>query len=348
MVAGRFASGPRQACQGERLAGHELAVGRLVLGPVVVRQPPLELPPQGRGRVGQVGADADHVHVHAAEQLDVGGDAGVGLAGDADHDPRACLVAQLLQAAEDAHAVADLARQVGVDAPVELLVRGLEAQEVAVAARLAPGDEVLIGPLPQTEGDRRDGRLRADAAQHAGHPLRGDAVVLAGLHDERAVAERHRLAGAVEDDLLRDTVALDAAVAGADAAVGAAAHAVVAHLDEAAEVDGVADVAASRLVRRRPQRLQARLVGLPQPPLDGLAGELVGDAERRGRGRRRRHGRGSVEGGGVSRGRRRRRRPAGRWSPAPPARARPAAPAPRGAPRAPPGTAAAPGRRCRG
>ena len=115
------------------------------------------------------------------------------------------------------------------------------------------------------------GRLRADAAQHAGHPLGRDAVVLAGLHDQRAVAELDRLAGAVEDDVLGDAVALDAAVAGADAAVGAAAHAVVADLDEAAEVDRVADVAAPRLVRRGPQRLEPRLVGLAQPVLDGLA-----------------------------------------------------------------------------
>ena len=165
-----------------------------------------------------------------------------------------------------------------------VVVRGLEAQQVAVAAGLAPDGEVLVRPLAEAQRDRRDGRLRADAAQHAGHPLGGDAVVLARLHHQGAVAERDRLAGAVEDDVLGDAVALDAAVAGADAAVGAAAHAVVAHLDQAAEVDGVADVAAPRLVRRGPQRLQPRLVGLAQPPLDGVARERVGDAEGRGEG----------------------------------------------------------------
>ena len=169
-----------------------------------------------------------------------------------------------------------------MDVAVERVVRGLEAQQVTVGAGLAPDGEVVVRALAEAQGDGGEAGLGADAPQDGGQPLRLDAVVLARLHDQGAVAEILGLAGAVQDDVGGEAVALHAAVGGADAAVGTAAHAVVADLDEAAQVDGVTDVAVTRLVGRRPQGLEPRLVGLAQPVLDGVAGERLGDAERRG------------------------------------------------------------------
>ena len=160
-----------------------------------------------------VGADADHVEVEAAERVDVVGDARIRLAGDADHDAAPRLIAELAKLREDAEAVGDAPRQVRVDEPVELLVGGLEAQEVAVGAGLTPGGEVLVRPLAEAERDGEPG-LRLDTAHDAGDPLGLEAVVLARLDDHGAPVPRLGVVGAGEHLVLAHAVALDLAVAG--------------------------------------------------------------------------------------------------------------------------------------
>ena len=154
-----------------------------------------------------------------------------------------------------------------MDRRVEVGIRRLEAQQVAVGARLAPGERVLVAPLAEAQ---RDGEAEAplDLAHDVGDELPRQPRILARLHDERAVAERLRRRRALEDLAARQPVALRAAGAGAQAAVEAAAHAVVRDLGEAAQVDVVADPRAPRRVRLGPQRLESPRIALRQPGED--------------------------------------------------------------------------------
>ena len=83
-----------------------------------------------------------------------------------------------------------------------------------------------------------------------GEPCGLDAEVLAGLEDDGAEAEFDRLARAGEDLFARHAIARHGA-GGAQAAVVALAHAVAGDLDEAAQVDVVADVGAAGFQRGR-------------------------------------------------------------------------------------------------
>ena len=155
-----------------------------------------------------------------------------------------------------------------MDQPVELVVGGLEAQEVAVGAGRAPDLEVVVGPLAEAEGDRQVG-LGLDAEHDLGHPVGVDAVVLAGLQHDRAVAVLPGLVGAGEDLVGAHAVALDLAVGGSQATVPAGPHAVVRELDQAAQVDLVAHVATTGVVGGPPELLEAPRVVLAQPRQDG-------------------------------------------------------------------------------
>ena len=157
-----------------------------------------------------------------------------------------------------------------VDRLVERGVRRLEAEEVAVGARLAPRGEVLVGPLAEAERDGEAGR-RPDRADDVGHPAARQAVVLARLQDDGAVAEPLRRPGAGEDLVLRHPVAGQRVVRGRDAAVGAAPDAVVRDLDEAAQVDLVAHALAPHGVRPAVEPREAARVGLVKPGQDSGA-----------------------------------------------------------------------------
>jgi len=218
--------------------------------------------------------DADHVEIEMAERIDVPCQRCERLAGDADHHAAADLVAKLAQLPENGNPVGDPARQGRMDECVEVRVGGLEAKQIAIGARLAPRGEVLGWPLADAQRDGQR-RLAADAAHDAREPFSGDAVVLARLHHDRAVAEADGLAGAGENLVLGHAVTLDAGVGRADAAVGAGSDAVIGDFDQAAQVDFVADIAASGPVGRAPELLQPRGVGLAQPALDLVEGHLA-------------------------------------------------------------------------
>jgi len=138
-----------------------------------------------------------------------------------------------------------------MDPPVQGLVRGLEAQQVAVDPRRPPRLEVGVRSFAEAERDREP-RLRLDAADDVGDPVGVEAVVLARLQDDGPIAERPGLAHTVEHLARRDAIAPHGPVADADAAVGAAAHTVVGDLDQPAQVDRIADVAPPRLVGEAP------------------------------------------------------------------------------------------------
>ena len=148
-----------------------------------------------------------------------------------------------------------------MDELVELVVGRLEAQQVAVGAGLAPRGEVLLGSLAEAQRHGEPG-LGLDALHDVRHPARFEPVVLARLQHDGAPAPDLGVVGAREDLVGAHAVALDQAVAGAQAAVAAGAHAVVADLDEAAKVDLVADWRRDGSRRPRPRARRAA----PGPP----------------------------------------------------------------------------------
>ena len=68
VVLGILASGQSDPREGDRLVGHQLVGGDLLPGRRGERASP---PPQGRRRMGDEGADADHVQVELAEKRDI-------------------------------------------------------------------------------------------------------------------------------------------------------------------------------------------------------------------------------------------------------------------------------------
>ena len=100
------------------------------------------------------------------------GEALAGLAGNADHDAAADLVAQRAGGRGCAKRSERRPGRRRVDARRRAPGRGLEAQQVAVGAGLAPRGEVLVGPLAEAERDRQP-VVRLDAAHDVGHASRG-------------------------------------------------------------------------------------------------------------------------------------------------------------------------------
>ncbi len=219
---------------------------------------------EGRGRVGDERAHADHVQVQLAKELKVVGQIFVALPRDADHDAAADLVAEWLELAEQAHARRPLSAARWVHAREQVAVRGLEAQQIAVGAGLAPGAQLVEGALAQAQGDRDLG-LGLDAFHDFGHHAEGQAFVLAGLQHDGAVAEVAGLFGAGDDLVGGHAVAGEVAVARAQAAVVALAQAVVGDFDEPAQVHLVAHVLFAHAVGLLPEVVERIALGLTQP-----------------------------------------------------------------------------------
>ena len=117
------------------------------------------------------------------------------------------------------------------------LVRGFVPQQIAVGARLEHGLIRLARKLAERQRDRAVGELRLDAAHRAADFLHAERAVLAALHDERAEAEMVALAGALENLVLGQPVAVGVRVGAADAAVQAVVAADISDLDQAADIN---------------------------------------------------------------------------------------------------------------
>ena len=193
--------------------------------------------------MGNEGTDADHVEVEGLKEFDVAGEHLVGLAGDANHDSAADLVAEGAQFAEEGDAVADGRAAAGMDGGVERGVGGLEAEEITVGPGFAPEAKFIGQALAEAEGDGERGFVFY-GAKNLSEPCGLDSEVLAGLQDDRAEAEFDCGARAGKNLFARHAVA-GHGVGGAQAAVVALADAEAGDLDESAQVDVVADVGAA-------------------------------------------------------------------------------------------------------
>ena len=102
--------------------------------------------------VGNEGPHADHGHVLAAEEEQVVGEVVERLEGQSHHDACACLVADLQQRVDAGQSAVEVVLLVaGMDFVVELLVRRLDAQQVAVGARFEPLAVGFIALLAQRQ-----------------------------------------------------------------------------------------------------------------------------------------------------------------------------------------------------
>ncbi len=95
----------------------------------------------------------------------------VGLAGDADHHAAADLVAHRPRRRRISRRSDRFRPRGGWIRVIQLPVRGLEAQEIAVGPGLAPGPQIRLGPLAEAERHGQ-GRFPADPPDDAGHPVR--------------------------------------------------------------------------------------------------------------------------------------------------------------------------------
>ena len=245
-----------QARQGVAAAGEVHAHGHLARRGVA---------PQGRVGVGEVGAQAHHVRAEVAEREQVVRHRAQRLPGQAEHHPAADFVALRLHPPQLRQArVLAVARGAGMDAREEVAVGGLEAQQVAIGAGLAPSRGVGLGPFAQREGDAL-ARLGLDAPHQPRHALpRPERGALAGLQHHRAEAQLPRQGRACHDFVVAHGVAVRRRVGMAHAAVETVAVTDAGELDQPTEEDAVAlrfradgpRLGEERLAVRRRQRLQ--------------------------------------------------------------------------------------------
>ena len=278
---GDVGAGADEAGERDHLAGHVDGVGRGQKGGLVARhvakgdeQAVSGLFAEGRARVRQEGAEADHVEFELAEADDVARQIAQGLTGDADHDAAADFETEFAQPLEDLRAAGRVGRARGVDAFEEGGVRGLEAQEVAVGACVAESAEFVAGALSQAEGDG-ERRLSANGGDEFAEVGGVEAQVFARLQNDRSESGAHGLLGAGEDLLEAHAVALLAG-GGAQAAVGAQARAVIGDFDESAQLDGVADFASSDFVGHGEELVERGGVFGAQPVEDVVKRERHG------------------------------------------------------------------------
>ena len=227
-------------------------------------------------RVGDERATANHVQPQLGEQGDVVSQRVERLARDADHHAAAHFIADLTQRPQQGDAITGSTRPGRVDASEQLRVGRFQPQQVAVGAGTSPQGQLVLGPLAQRERDSQLGAF-LDAGDEVGDPRAGQRVVLAGLENQRAVAELHRPLGALEDLLNGHSVTGQVGVVGPQAAVRAAAGAMIGDLHQAAQVYRVADVFAAAIVGELTQLGQPGGIALCQP------GQDVSTREDRGR-----------------------------------------------------------------
>ena len=159
----------------------------------------------------------------------------------------------------------------------QLAVGGLEAEQIAVRAGLPPEGQFVALPLAQAQGHRQR-RLGLDAADDVGHPLGGDARILAGLQHDGAVAEGHAFPDAGHDLVGRHAVAGQFAIIDPQPAVAAEADAVVRDFDQAPQVHFSPDRLLPDQIRAAPKILQPGLAGFAKPGDD--LGSLHGGERR--------------------------------------------------------------------
>ena len=124
------------------------------------------------------------------------------------------------------------------------------AQEVAVGARVEKAPVYGALPLAHRQCERAVGKARFDLLCRAAEQIVGKAGVFAALQDEGAKAQLVACFAAAQDLLRREPVALGGAVRGAQAAVVAVVFAIAAELDQATDIDAVAEVLPGNVVRQ--------------------------------------------------------------------------------------------------
>ena len=101
--------------------------------------------PSGVCGMSDVRPDADHVEIERAKGENVFGQALKRLAGNADHDAAARFVAEALELPQQRQAIGRAGKALGMNGAKQILVRGLEAQQIAVGACFAPQLAVRLG-----------------------------------------------------------------------------------------------------------------------------------------------------------------------------------------------------------
>lgn len=170
--------------------------------------------------------DADHIQVESAEQQDIVGQALHTLAGNADHDAAADLIAQISQDSEQG----DASRSLSLARRMHPLVEGtrgrFESQEVPVGARSPPRSQVLDWTLAHAQ---RDGQARSllDLPDDPGQPVPRDPIILAGLHHDGAIPVLHSRFDAGKNLLPAHPVADQPTIPGVEPAIAALSDTVI-------------------------------------------------------------------------------------------------------------------------
>ena len=160
-----------------------------------------------------------------------------------------------------------VARIVRVDAVVELLVGGFDAQQVAVCAGLEPAAVGCLALLAQRQGDAQRAVVDLlDTLDDAGDLVDELGIVaLAALDGHGTVAEALGELGARHGVVLADGIAGDLGVAAAYPAVEARLAADVTQLDESAQMHVVVEVQQFDVQSLAQQRLVFVALRVEQP-----------------------------------------------------------------------------------
>lgn len=188
------------------------------------------------------GSHAHHRHIFVAEEDEVVGEVVEGLEGKSHHHARAGLVAEALQRVDTLQPLVEVVPFVaGMDFVVEFLVRRLDAEEIAVRARLKPLAIHRFALLAQRQGDAEGAAVNLlDLGDEAGDAVGELAVVaFAALDGHRAVTQLMRQPGTPQHLIVGEGVPLHFAVVAAYPTVEARLAADVAQLDQSAQVDFV-------------------------------------------------------------------------------------------------------------
>ena len=144
---------------------------------------------------------------------------------------------------------------------IEIRIRRLDAEEVAVCAGVNPAAVGLLALL--AEGERYSERVAEAGADGLENALHERGILLrlefAGLQDDASVAVFRRPCDRVDDLRLAHPVAGDPGVSAADAAVEAVLGADVGEFDESAERDLPSPVGGLGLVRAAHQGGEVRV-----------------------------------------------------------------------------------------
>ena len=136
------------------------------------------------------------------------------------------------------------------------------AQQVTVGAGII--EALVAGPVFLTQG-QRDGTIREpvmDLGDDFDHAIIGEIGIFATLQDKGPVAEFIARLAALDDFVLAEAVAVDGAIAGADAAIIAVIGAIVGKLNQAADENATAIEPVSKIGSRHQENLAQLGIGL--------------------------------------------------------------------------------------